>query len=89
MQTVPEIPTPSKPKAFYATFHGLSGVLVRPDRAILFVEPQSGAVVTITQADAPHLVVLGDVASSTAQYLQDMAVGGYAAQACTRDEGRA
>lgn len=84
MQTVAEIPTQSKPKAFYCTYLGLSGVLTRPTQAVLFLEPDSGAVVTITQADAPHLVVLGEVASSMAQYLSDMAAGGYAAVACQR-----
>jgi len=75
MATVPETSTPRKPKAFYATLHGLSGVITRPAAAVLFLEPESGAVVTLTVADAPHLVVLGEVASSTAQLVQDMAVG--------------
>ena len=59
MQTVPETPTQSKSTAYYAQFHGLSGVITRPGEAVLFLEPDSGAVVTLTQADAPHLVVLG------------------------------
>ena len=85
MQTVLEIPASRKPTtAFYATLHGLSGVLTKPTAVVLFLEPASGAVVTITQADAPHLVVLGEVASSMAQYLSDMAAGGYAAVACQR-----
>ena len=77
--------TPSrKPTAFYATFHGLSGVLTKPADHVLFLEHESGAVVTVTQADAPHLVVLGEVASSMAQYVTDMAAGGYATIACSR-----
>jgi hypothetical protein len=39
MQTVPEtIPTRKAPRAFYATLHGLSGVLTRPADAVLFLE---------------------------------------------------
>ena len=72
-----------KPTAFYAQFHGLSGVLTKPADAVLFLEHESGAVVTVTQADAPHLVVLGEVDSSMQQYLTDMATG-RAALVCRR-----
>jgi hypothetical protein len=71
-------------KAFYCTFHGLSGVITRPADHVLFLEPESGAVVTITDADYPHLVVNGAVADAMAQYVTDMAAGGYAAIACGR-----
>ena len=85
MQTVPEIPTSRKPvKAFYAQLHGLSGVITKPAAHVLLLDPESGAVVTVTPADTPHLLVLGEVASSTAQYLTDMAAGGYAHSACSR-----
>ena len=84
MATVAEIPTPRKPTAFYAQLHGLAGVITKPADAVLFLEPESGAVVTVTQADAPHLVVLGEVAEAMAQYVTDMAAGGYAAIACSR-----
>ena len=87
MATVPETTTTRKPTAFYATLHGLSGVITRPAEQVLFLEPESGAVVTITPADAPHLVVLGEVAESMARYLDDMARGGYAAVTCSREEG--
>ena len=80
-------PTPSrKPgRAYYATLHGLSGVITKPADHILFLEPESGAVVTLTEADYPELTVLGEVASSMQQYLSDMAAGGYAAIACSRE----
>ena len=39
--------------AFYCTFHGLSGVITKPADAVLFLEPESGAVVTITPAIRP------------------------------------
>ena len=84
MATVAD-PTPSrKSTAFYAQLHGLSGVLTKPADHVLFLEHESGAVVTVTPADAPHLVVLGAVTSSMAQYIADMAAGGYAAFACSR-----
>jgi hypothetical protein len=84
MQTVAD-PTPSrKPTAFYAQLHGLSGVLTKPTDHVLFLEHESCAVVTVTQADAPHLVVLGEVETAMAQWIDDQACGGYAAVACSR-----
>jgi hypothetical protein len=70
-------------KAFYAQLHGLSGVITKPADAVLFLEQGSGAVVTITPTDTPHLVVLGAVEAATAQYVQDMAHG-RAAVVCGR-----
>ena len=84
MQTVPETTAPRKPRAFYAQFHSLSGVITKPADAVLFLEPESGAVVTITEADAPHLVVLGAVETAMVQVVTDMARGGAAAVACGR-----
>ena len=81
MATVPH-------KAFYAQLHGLSGVITKPATHVLFLENESGAVVTITPADAPHLVVLGEVSDATAQYVTDMAAG-RAAVVCGRQMGRA
>jgi hypothetical protein len=47
-------PIPSrKPRAFYAHLHGLAGILTKPADHVLFLEPESGAVVTLTPADAP------------------------------------
>jgi hypothetical protein len=85
MQTVANSPASRKPaKAFYAHLHGLSGVITKPADQVLFLDPESGAVVTITPADTPHLLVLGEVASTMAQYIDDMARGGYAAIATSR-----
>ena len=84
MQSVTDTPITRKPVAFYATLHGLSGVITKPADAVLFLEHESGAVVTLSQADAPHLVVLGEVESAMAQYITDMAAGGHAAIACSR-----
>jgi hypothetical protein len=84
MQTVPEIPTARKPTAYYAQLHGLSGVITKHADAVLFLELESGAVVTLTPADSVAVVVLGAVEDAMAQYLTDMAAGGYAAVACSR-----
>ncbi|HSX81973.1 MAG TPA: hypothetical protein VLQ80_25850 [Candidatus Saccharimonadia bacterium] len=78
--TVPQNPVPAK--AFYCTFHGLSGVLTKPADHILFLEYESGGVVTLTNADLPHVVVNGCVADAMAQYISDQARGG-AAKICT------
>jgi hypothetical protein len=88
MQRVTDTPTTRKPRAFYAQLHGLSGVITRSAAHVLFLEPESSAVVTLTPADTAALVVLGEVAASTAQYLVDMAAG-RAAVVCGRAmEGR-
>ena len=84
MQTVANPEIIRKPQAFHAQLHGLAGILTKPADAVLFLEPESGAVVTVTQADAPHLVVLGAVAESMQQYITDMVAGGYAHIACSR-----
>jgi hypothetical protein len=71
-------------KAFYCTFHGLSGVITRPAAHVLFLDPDSGAVVTLHDSDYAELVVLGAVAESMTQYIADLAAGGYATIACSR-----
>jgi hypothetical protein len=63
-------------------------VLAKPADRVLFLEPESGAVVEVTNADQPHLVVLGEVGETMRQYVTDMAAGGYAQIACSRHEGR-
>jgi len=84
MLNVPEVSTTRNPQAYHCTFHGLSGILTKPADRVLFLEPESVAVVTLTEADYPALVVLGEVAPAMAQYVADMAAGGYAAIACAR-----
>jgi hypothetical protein len=71
-------------KAFYAQLHGLAGVLTKPAAHVLFLDTTSGAVVTLTPADEPHVVVLGEVETAMAQYVADLTAGGYAKVACTR-----
>jgi hypothetical protein len=88
MATLPE--TRPAAKAFYATLHGLSGVLVKPADAVLFLEPENGAVISLSAEEVLRdVVVNGEVGSSMSQYLADMAAGGYAAVCTSREEGRA
>jgi hypothetical protein len=83
--TVAETPTARKPKAFYCTYLGLSGVLTRPAGQVLFLEPTSGAVVSLSDVEVyTDVVVNGEVAEAMLQYLEDMAQGGYAKIACDR-----
>lgn len=82
MATIPQHPVPAK--AFYASLDGLSGVLTRPGGKILFLEPESGTVVTITEADYPHLIVLGQVDLSMQQFIADSIAGGAPMIACQR-----
>jgi len=84
MATVANPTETRNPKTYYAQLHGLSGVITKPADRVLFLEPESGAVVTVTEADYPELTVLGEVAPAMAQYVADMAAGGYAAIACSR-----
>lgn len=84
MGTLAVQPAARKPRAFHAQLHGLAGILTKPADAVLFLEPDSGAVVTITEADRAALVVLGSVEDAMAQYLEDLARGGYARICTTR-----
>jgi hypothetical protein len=69
---------PRNPVAFHATFHALTGVIPLHQGRALFLEPESGAVVTLTEADVPAVVRLGRVDLAMAQWIKDMAAGGYA-----------
>jgi hypothetical protein len=81
MATVPQ-------KAYHCTYLGLSGILVKPQALVLFLEPESGAVVTLSPEEVlREVVVNGEVATTMAQYVADLARGGAVAIACSRDEG--
>ena len=85
MATVPETAFPRNPKAYHCTYLGLAGILTKPANQVLFLEPESGTVVTLTPEEVlQDVVVNGAVADAMAQYLADMAAGGYAAVACSR-----
>jgi hypothetical protein len=85
MATLTETSPVRNPKAYHCTYLGLAGILTKPADQVLFLEPESGAVVTLTPAEVLRdVVVNGEVAGSMQQYLADMAVGGYAKTACAR-----
>ena len=85
MATVLETSPVRNPKAYHCTYRGLAGILTKPADPVLFLEPESGAVIALSPEEVLRDVVMnGDVASSMAQYIQDMAAGGYATIACTR-----
>ena len=90
MATVPDPTTARKPAtAFYCTYTplSLSGVLTRPAGQVLFLEPTSGSVIRLSDVEVYRdVVVNGPVALAMAQYVIDMAQGGYAAIACGRQQ---
>jgi hypothetical protein len=76
--------------AYYCTYLGLSGVLTKPADRVLFLEHESGAVVSLSDVEVyTDVVINGAVAEAMAQYVTDLAAGGYAAVACGREAGRA
>jgi hypothetical protein len=85
MATLTETSPVRNVKAYHCTYLGLAGILTKPADTVLFLEPESGAVVTLTPAEVLRdVVVNGAVAQAMAQYIQDMARGGYAKIACER-----
>jgi hypothetical protein len=88
MSTVAEASTDRNPKAYHCTYLGLSGILVKPAAAVLFLEPERGAVVTLSAEDVLRDVVInGEVGETMRAYVADLAAGGYAKRACAREEG--
>jgi hypothetical protein len=68
----------------YCTFHGEPGYAIRTtDRRVLFVDHDAQSV-TLTNADIPHVVLLGDVNTAEAQALADFLAGGTAAICVSR-----
>jgi hypothetical protein len=75
-------------KAYHCTYHGLSGVLTCPADQLLFLEPESGAVISLSDVEVYRdVVVNGEVAIAMVQYLNDLATGGAAQIACSRQQG--
>jgi len=82
MQTIAQPRTARK--AFYAHLDSTAGYLTKVGQAILFLDPETGAITTIGPEHVNFLVVLGQVDVAMEQYISDMTTGGYAKVACTR-----
>ena len=84
MNTVPYAPTLSNMTLRYATCHGEPGYALRSDdRRVFFVDHDAG-LTQLTDADLPHLVLLGNVNTAERQHLLDTVAGGCAHIACSR-----
>jgi hypothetical protein len=78
----------SAPKFFYAHLFDTSGVLSKVDGALVFFA-DSGEMTTVEVSMINWLTVLGEVGLADTQRIMDIVVGrGYAAVACSRDEGK-
>ena len=79
-------PSPTRnPKAYHCTYLGLSGILVRPAAQVLFLEPESGSVISLSAEEVLRDVVInGEVGEAMSQYLEDMARGEYATVCTSR-----
>ena len=77
MQTVLEISTARKPKAFRATLRDEAGALAKIDGVITFFH-DSGEIVDIEPEDCVWLCVLGEIGLAEAQRLADVRHGGAA-----------
>jgi hypothetical protein len=85
MASVTEKPAPRK--AFRATLRDEAGTLAKVEGAILFFS-DLGEIIAVEPEDWVWLCVLGEVGISDTQRIMDVVVhGGYAAVACSREEG--
>ena len=75
-------------KAFYAHYADEAGYLTKVDGDLLFIAHGSTTVHVIEPPDVNFLTVLGEVGTAVAQFVADQVAGGYAAVACSREEGR-
>jgi hypothetical protein len=83
MHTVPDALSLDNMILRYATCHGEPGYALRSeDRRVFFIGHDAG-MTQLSDADAPHLVLLGAVDICERQHLLD-AVHGYAWTACHR-----
>ena len=92
MASLTETTEARKPTAYYCTYTplDLAGVLTRPAGTVLFLEPTSGSVLRLSDVEVYRdVVVNGPVDLAMTAYLEDMARGGAAAIATSREEGRA
>jgi hypothetical protein len=77
------------PKSFYAHLFEDSGVLAKVDGELVFFG-DNGDITTVEPSMINFLSVLGECGVADTQRRMDVVVhGGYAAVACSREEGRA
>jgi hypothetical protein len=75
-------------KSFFAHLFDEAGILAKVDGELVFFS-DDGAIITVEPSMINFLTVLGEVGISDTQRIMDLAVhGGYAAVACSREEGR-
>jgi hypothetical protein len=86
MRTVPQTRTPIQHYAYYGELYGTAELLC--GSGYLFRAAGERTATLVSYKD-PALLLLGLVDVADAQYDVDMLVGGYAAIACSRDEGMA
>ena len=76
------------PKSFYAHLFETSGVLAKVQNALVFFGDDE-TIVTVEPSMINFLTVLGETGVADTQRVMDVIVhSGYAAVACSRDEGR-
>jgi hypothetical protein len=73
------------PKSFYAHLHGESGILGKHQDQVLWFSYETGRIVEVTSYAS--LVVLAEAALTDGQAIMDTLHAGYAAVACSRQEG--
>ena len=90
MATVLETTTTRNPvRAYYANLFNEAGYLTQgDDDVILFLAHGSTTPHVMTPEDCMWVVVNGEVGTATAAFVADQLAGGYAAIACSREEGR-
>ena len=86
MATVPRTTTTIQHYAYYGELYGTAELLC--GSGYLFREEGQRTATLVSYKD-PELMLLGLVDVSEMQHEVDMLVGGYAAIACGREEGRA
>jgi len=86
MATVPRSTTPVQHYAYYGDLYGTAELL--NDSGYLFRAEGQRQAILVSYKD-PELLLLGLVDLSEMQHEVDMLVGGFAAVACGREEGRA
>jgi hypothetical protein len=86
MATVME--SPKAGKTFYATLYDESGLMGKVKSVIYFLRYSDGEVIEFEPTMSPWVCILGEAGIADSQQIADRVAGGYAALACSRDEGR-